>query len=150
MSLVENIKNDMKKAMKARAELKLSVLRMLVTAIKNKQIELKVQEDLPDEQIVQVIKSEVKKRQDAISSYSEGGREDLANKEKEELEILNEYLPKQMSEEAVEKAVAEVVSSIGEVGEQDFGKVMGAVMAKLKGQADGGMVNQVVKRLLSK
>ena len=148
MSLIDNITSDMKEAMKAKSELKLSVLRMLKSAIKNKQIELKTQEDLKEEQIIQVIKSEAKKRQDSIVSYSDGGRKELADKEKQEFEILSEYLPKQMSGEAVKVVVKKIVASLGEVGPTDFGRVMGAAMKELKDKADGTIVSKAVKKVL--
>ena len=139
----------MKEAMKTKSELKLSVLRMLKSAIKNKQIEFKTQDDLKETQVIQVIKSEAKKRQDSIASYTDGGRQELADKEKQELEILSEYLPEQMSDEAVSAVVKKVVADLGEVGPADFGRVMGAAMKELKGQADGNMVSAAVKKVLN-
>ncbi|MCD4761509.1 GatB/YqeY domain-containing protein, partial [bacterium] len=121
---VEQISNDLKKAMKQKDELRLSVLRMLKTAIKNKQVELKTQENLKDNIVIQVIKSEAKKRQDSIVSYIDGGRQELADKEKQEFEILSEYLPEQMSEEEVRKVVFDVTGKLGDIGPADFGKVM--------------------------
>lgn len=146
---VEQINNDLKQAMKQKDELKLSVLRMLKTAIKNKQVELKTQENLRDTEVIHVIKSEAKKRQDSIASYAEGGRQDLADKEKQEFEILSEYLPEQMSEEEVRKVVLDVAGKLGNIGPADFGKVMGAVMGKLKGQADGAIVKKLVEKVIN-
>ena len=139
----------MKEAMKTKSELRLSVLRMLKTAIKNKQVELKTREDLKETQVIQVIKSEAKKRQDSVVSYTDGGRQELADKEKQELEILREYLPKQMSEEAVNETVGKIVASLDDVGPADFGRVMGMAMKELKDKADGNMVSEAVKKALN-
>ena len=148
MSLVENITNDMKQAMKARAELQLSVLRMLLAALKNKKIELKSADELTDEQAVQVVKSEIKKRRDAITSYTAGKRDDLANKEKSELSVLEQYMPAQMSKVEIESVVKEIVSQMEDVKPSDFGRVMGQVMGRTKGQADGTVVSEAVKKVL--
>ena len=150
MSLLNTINEDLKTAMKAKAEMDLAVLRMLISSIKNKKIELKKQEDLNDDEVVAVIKSEVKKRKDSIESYKAGNRDDLAQNEEAEIEVLKKYLPEEMSEDAVQEVVKEVISSMGEVTMQDFGKVMGASMAKLKNQADGSVVQKVVKEELTK
>ena len=148
MSLVENITNDMKQAMKARDELQLSVLRMLLAALKNKKIELKSADELTDEQAVQVVKSEIKKRRDAITSYTAGKRDDLANKEKSELSVLEQYMPAQMSKVEIESVVKEIVSQMEDVKPSDFGRVMGQVMGRTKGQADGTVVSEAVKKVL--
>jgi uncharacterized protein YqeY len=147
--LKEKINNDLKEAMRAKDKLTLSVLRMLNTAVKNKEIAARKGEDvfLTDEQVGEVIASEVKKRKDAIMEYEKGGRVDLADKEKKEIAILEKYLPEQASDEEIEKIAREVVSSDG-IG--NFGKIMGQAMAKLKGRADGGRVGEVVKRVLGK
>ena len=148
--LFNEINNNLKIAMKEKRELERGALRMLLAALKNKNIELGSGEKLADEQIFQVIKSEVKKRKDSVNSFIAGNRQDLADKEKEEIEILKKYMPAELSKEEIEKAVAEVISSLGEVSMGDFGKVMGAVMGKLKNQADGNTVNKIVKKALSK
>lgn len=149
MSLVEVITNDIKEAMKAKEAVRLSALRMLLAALKNKKIELKQEDDLNDEQTIQIIKSEIKKRKDSITAYTEGGREDLAKKENTELDILNKYMPEQMSEKAVGAVVKKIVASLGDVGPTDFGRVMGAAMKELKGQADGNIVSAAVKQALN-
>lgn len=152
MSINDQIKENLKQAMRDKNEIKLSVLRMLTGAIRNKEISLRetgAEVELSDEQVQDVIKSEVKKRNDAISSYESGGRADLAAKEKEEAGILEEYLPPQLSEEEIEKEVRELIAGLGEVGSSDFGKVMGQAMAKLKGRADGNKVTAAVKKCLN-
>ena len=95
-----------------------------------------------------VLKSEVKKRRDSITAYTEGNRKDLADHEKKEIEILDKYLPEVMSEEDVEKIVKDVISEQGEATMADFGKIMGLAMGKTKGQADGNVVSSMVKKLL--
>ena len=147
----DQIKEDLKQAMRGKDELALSVLRMLVGAIRNKEISLRetgAEVELSDEQVQEDIKSEVKKRNDAIGSYESGGRADLAEKEKNEVKILEKYLPPQLSEEEIEKEVRELIAGLGEVGPSDFGKVMWQAMAKLKGRADGGKVTAAVKKVL--
>ncbi len=147
-SLVEKIQDDLKLAMKSKNSFDLSVLRMLITALKNKKIELVAKDGLDDGQAVAVVKSEVKKRQDAAALYDQGGRAELAEKERAEIEVLKRYLPEQMDEQTIEKIVKEVVAGFGEAGPGDFGKVMGSAMAKLKGRADGKTVQDIVKRVL--
>ncbi|MFH1745105.1 MAG: GatB/YqeY domain-containing protein [bacterium] len=148
MSKFEEINNNLKDAMRVKNELELSTLRMIIATIKNKKIELKQGDDLNDEQIVAVIKTEIKKRKDSILAYEQGSRPDLADKEKKEIEILTKYVPEQMSEEEIKKIAREIISS-GEFSANDLGKAMGAVMGKLKGQADGGAINAIVKKILS-
>ncbi len=150
MSIQEKIKQDLKSAMQEKAEFKLSVLRMLVSAIRNKEISERKggEAELSDDQVIAVIKSEVKKRKDSAQTYKQGGRDDLAEKEEKEIEILEVYLPEQMSEEEIEKTIKETLAS-SEFGPSDFGKAMGAVMPKLKGQADGGVVSAILKKVLN-
>jgi len=145
--LEEKIKEDLKSALKGKDELKASVLRMLIADIKNLSIEKK--EDLSEDEVQAAVKSAVKKRKDSIESYKSGGRDELAQKEEDEIKILEEYLPEQMGEDEVAQIVEEVISGMGEVSHADFGKVMGVAMGKLKGQADGNVVSKVVKEKLS-
>jgi len=149
-NLLDQIKADLKEAMKAKEELRLSVLRMMITAIRNKEIALRKGEDivLSDEQISEVITSEVKKRKDSIESYTSGGRNDLAEIEKNEIEILAKYLPEQMTEEDLEAVVDDVVKSKSENSTVAFGAVMGEVMSRVKGKADGTAVSAMVKKKL--
>ena len=152
MSKVTEINDDFLTAFKAKQTLTVSVLRLLKTALTNKAIEQKIDKDgeLSDEDVLSVIKSEMKKRKDSYTSYTEAGRDDLASQEEEEMKVLEKYLPEQMSEAEVKKIVEGVVTSIGATGPADFGKVMGATMAQLKGQADGDVVSLAVKDVLSK
>lgn len=149
MALLETINSDLKNAMRAKSTTELSVLRMLITAVKNKMIELKLSE-MNDEKVLEVIKSEVKKRKDSIKAYIDGGRQDLVDIEEAEIKVLSKYLPEQMSEEDLEAKVKAVVGSVEGASMQDFGKIMGQVMGALKGQADGDRVSAVVKKLLAK
>lgn len=153
MTFKEKIQNDTKEAMKAKDELKLSVLRMLSSAIKNKELEKRAktgkEEALNDEEVVASIRSEAKKRKDATEEFEKGGRRDLAEKETAELKILENYLPAEMPDEDLEKIAKEVVAGLGEVTQKDFGRVMGEVMKRMKGEAGGDRVSAAVKKLLS-
>jgi len=144
-SLLDKIQADMKAAMKEKKALELSVLRMLSAAAKNKQIELKA-EVLSDDQLIGVIKSEVKKRKDSAEQYKTGRRDDLADKELAEITILMKYLPEQLSGADIAKAVDEVIAELGEGA--NFGAIMGQTMAKLRGQADGNAVREAVNKKL--
>jgi len=148
---LEQIKADLKEAMRAKEELRLSVLRMMISALRNKEITLRKGEDvsLTDEQVLEVITSEVKKRKDSIKSYQDGGRDDLAENEKKEIEILSKYLPEQMTEEELEAVVDDVIKSKSENSTVAFGAIMGEVMSRVKGKADGSLVTTIVKKKLS-
>jgi len=162
MSLKEKIQVETKKAMQAKDRLKVSVLRMLMAAVFNKEKEKRIklsksEEDLKkldelskltDEETTEVISSEVKKRKDSIEQYEKGNRQDLADQEKKELEILMEYLPEQMSEEEIRKLVKAEIEKLGASGPKDTGKVMGAAMSQLKGKAEGNLVNKIVQEEL--
>lgn len=148
MGLYEGIIGDLTKAMKGRDKERLSVLRGLKAEIKNKQVELRL-EDLTDEQIFGVIKSEVKKRKEAIEKFVEGSRQDLAAKEEAELKMLFGYLPPQLSEEEIKEILAQVIQEVSASGPKDLGKVMKSAMAKFEGRADGREVNRLARELLS-
>lgn len=149
-SLFETINNDLKSAMKEKRELDLLVLRMLIAALKNKQIELSGSKanELTETEIIAVIKTEIKKRKDSVTAYEDGKRIDLADKEKREILILEKYLPKQMSEQEIEKIVRDIAASSGIDSMQGFGQLMGQAMGKLKNQTDGNTVSIVVKKVL--
>lgn len=148
MKLQDKINEDLKNAMRNKDTETLSTLRMLSSAIKNKQIAL--QQDLTEEDILGVIASQAKQRKDSIEQYKTGGREELAQKEEAELKILNAYLPAQMSEEEIKTIVATTIEKINAVGPQDMGKVMQALMPQTKGKADGALVSKIVKEALNK
>lgn len=142
------INNDLKNAMREKNELTVSVLRMLIASLKNKLISLVGQSELSDDEVMAVVKSEVKKRKDSIEAYLQGGRNDLAEKEEAEIAILNKYLPAAMSEEELEKIVREVIATIPDASAAKFGQIIGQVMAKAKG-ADGSAVSAMVKKVLA-
>jgi len=162
--LRQKIQEELKETLKEKKETKLSTLRMLIAAIINKEKEkryklskekpelsekeLEKESQLNDEQVLEVIFSEAKKRKEAILEFEKGGREDLAKKEKAELEVLEKYLPEQLSEEEIKKIVKEAIEKTGAKEMKDIGKVMAELMPKTKGKADGGLVSKVVKELL--
>ncbi len=136
--------------MKAGDILKVSTLRMAQSAVKNKEIQLlKKDSGLSDEEIAEVIKSEVKKRRDSIEEFTKAGRTELAEKEKVELEILKAYLPPEISDEDLERILKEGVREAGAAGEKDFAKVMKVSMPILKGKASGDRISVTLKKLLS-
>ena len=147
MGLEEKLRNDMKDALKTGQKEKLSTLRTALAQVKDERI--KKRTDLSDEDIIAVLMRAVKSRKDSIEMYKQGGRQDLVDKETAELEVLQSYLPEQMSEEEIKKVIAEIVESSGAADMKDIGKVMGPVMAKLKGKADGKLVQQIARSLLS-
>ena len=145
MSLKEKIIADLKDAMRSGDTVKRDTLRFLDSAIKNAEIEKKKREEgLSEEEILEVISRSVKQRNDSIRQYTDGGRPELAEKEKIELEILKAYLPEQMSEDEIRKIVKEIISSAGSVSASDMGKIMGQAMGKMKGIADGNVVRKIV------
>ncbi len=149
MSLKQKIANDLKEAMKAGDALKRDTLRMIDSMIKNVEIEkMKKDTGLQDNEVMEVISRAVKQRKDSILQYETGGRADLAEKEEEEVKILMEYLPKQLSEEEVRSIVRNVVAETGASGKADIGKVMGTAMGRVKGQADGNLVKKIAEEEL--
>ncbi len=146
MALMEKIMQDMKEAMKSKEKERLSTIRMLVSEIKKRQIDSGKEFD--DNDILGVIKSMVKSREDSIKAYREGGREDLAEKEEREVEVLKAYLPKQLSEEEIAKIVEDAIKESGAQTVRDMGKVMKIVMGKYGSQVDGKTVNRIVKEKL--
>ena len=145
MPLQQTIDEDLKKAFKAKQEVKVSVLRMLKAAIQNKAIENKV-DNLEDKEIESVVQKELKKHKDSIAAFEKADRQDLAVREKEELEVLSEYMPEMMSEEEVAVIVDEVVAQDKKAG---FGQIMKQVMAKAQGKAEGQVVQVLVKKKLN-
>lgn len=136
--------------MKAGDTLKRDTLRMLDAMIKNTEIEkLKKEEGLSDAEIVEVLSRAVKQRRDSVEQYEKGGRADLADKEKKEIEIISAYLPEQLGEDKIREIVKEVIAQTGAASKADIGKVMGQAMGRLKGQADGNAVKKIVEELLN-
>lgn len=146
--IFEKIQADLKTALKEKDRLEVSTLRFLVAALKDKEIELQKRGELSDEEVTGVIRKQVKQRQESIEAYQKGKRDDLADKEKKEAEILGNYLPQEISPKELEKAVLAAIEKTGAGGPQDFGKVMGMVMGQLKDRADGSSVSKMVKEKL--
>lgn len=146
MSLLETLNNDMKTAMKAKDKETLSVVRMLKSAVMNEQINLG--HDLSEDEEIAVLSRELKQRKDSVAEFKKADRDDLVQSTSDEIKVVEKYLPAQLSEEEVQTIIKETVDQLGANSMADFGKVMGAVMPKLKGQADGKLVNQTVKKLL--
>ena len=145
MNLKEKIISDIKEAMRSGDTVKRDTLRFLDSAIKNTEIEKKKKETgLNDEEVLEVIARSVKQRNDSIKQYTDGGRPELAEKEKAELEILMAYMPEQMNENEIRKVVKEIISATGTISPSDMGKIMGQAMGKLKGKADGNIVRKIV------
>ena len=148
MALKQQIQQDMIAAMKAKEETKVSALRMLKAAI------LKFEtsgdrKEASDSDILAIIGKEAKQRKDASEGFKSGGRMDKAAQEEEEMAVLLTYLPAQMSEEELKKVIQETIAEVGATSKADMGKVMGALMPKVKGKADGGMVNKLVGSFLN-
>ncbi len=154
--LKQQIQTTTTEALKSGDRFLLGTLRMLLASITSKEKEKKYKEkiegdaQLTDEQVLEVIFSEVKKRKDAIVLYEKGNRPELAEREKKEVEILKKYLPEQLSEEELQKLVAESIVATGAKEIKDMGKVMADLNSKIKGKADAGQVSKIVKELLTK
>lgn len=148
MSLKDQITEDMKSAMRAKEALKLGAIRLLLAGIKQKEVDERI--TLDDAGVVAVIEKGLKQRKDAIAQYEAAGRQDLADKEKFEVEVLSAYMPKALSGEEVAAIIAAVVAETGASGPADMGKVMAVVKPKLAGRADMGSVSGLVKAALSK
>jgi len=155
MTFKEKIQKDLNEALKSGQALASVVLRMLLAAILNKEKEkrykLKEEKDvlLTDEETMETIISEIKKRKEAISEYERGERRDLAEKEKKEMIILQKYLPAQLSQEELKGLIKEAIAKVGAQEQKDMGKVMSELMGRIKGRADVGAVSKIVKELLS-
>jgi len=149
----KEIREDLNKAVKEKNSIICSVLRMVLAAISNKEKEKSYKEkreaELTDEEILDVFASEAKKRREAILEFEKAGREKLVQKEKAELEILQKYLPEQLSEEDLKKIVQEAIAKTKAETIKDIGKVMSHVMPQIKGKADGSLVGRITKESLS-
>ncbi len=147
MSLLSKLNDDMKTAMKAKEKETLQVIRMLKASLQNEQI--KVGRDLTDDEELTVLAREMKQRRDSLSEFEKAGREDLAEKAKGEITIVEKYLPAQLTEDEIRQIVAAAIEKTGAASPKEFGKVMGVVMPQVKGKADGNQVNAIVKELLN-
>ncbi|MBI5892810.1 MAG: GatB/YqeY domain-containing protein [Deltaproteobacteria bacterium] len=149
MSIREDLVSQMNQAMRSQDKARLETLRFILSAVKNKEIELKKRtEGLTDEEVLQVISSMIKQRLDSIEQFKKGGREDLAQKEEAELVILKSFMPPQFSREEVKEIVSKIAKDINASGIKDMGRLMKEVMPKIAGKADGKMVSDVVKEAL--
>jgi uncharacterized protein YqeY len=150
MTLKEQILKDFMTAFKAKDMVTKNTLSMVKSEIANAEIDLGVREDgISDEEAIKVIKKAVKQRKDAITQFEEGGNTEMAENEKAELEVLEKYLPEQMSADDVEVKVKEIIEKVGATEAGDLGKVMGAVMAELGAEADGNVVREIASKLLA-
>jgi uncharacterized protein len=152
MSLKDTIKEDMKTAFKAGDTGTRSALTMLLSVIQNRELDKRAKGKEPvltDEEVIEAISSEIRKRKDSAAQYTAGGRPELAESETAEATILMKYMPEQLSEDVVQELIAEAIKSTGAANAKDMGKVMGAVSPKTKGKFDGARVSQLVKEALS-
>lgn len=146
MSLSERLNEDMIQAMKSKDKFKLSTIRMVRSTIKNLEIDLK--RTLDDNEVLDILSREIKQRKDALQEFKKADRDDLAANVEAEIEIIGQYLPEQLSEEEIKVIVQQTIQETGASSKADMGKVMSALMPKVKGRSDGKVVNQVVQQFL--
>ena len=144
---VRQIKSDMKEAMKAGEKEEVSTLRMLISSLNNAKIESGG--ELSDDEVIDVLSTEAKQRKESIEAYRGGGRDDLADKEENELEVVQSYLPEQLDDDEIADIVDEAIEETGAETRSDMGRVMGKVMPQVKGQADGSKVKEIVMEKLA-
>ncbi len=151
MSLKDRIGEEIKSAMKAKDKVRLETVRGIKKAILEKEVALrpKGQDSLTEEQEIELLVQQAKQRRDSIEQYKNAGRDDLAEKESQELAIIETYLPKQLDDSEIESILDEIIASVGATSAKDLGKVMGATMKQLKGKADGKKIQAMVKSKLS-
>jgi uncharacterized protein len=148
MSLLERLNNDMKQAMKNKEKDKLSVIRMIKATMQNEAIKLGKQE-LSEEEELTVLSREMKQRKDSLHEFDKAGRNDLVEKLQQEITVVEIYMPKQLSEEEIADIVKQAIVDVDATSKADMGKVMSAIMPKVKGKADGSLVNKLVQQHLS-
>lgn len=146
MSLIERLTEDMKLAMKAKDQVRLSVIRMVRAAIKNAEIEKG--RPLTDDDVITVLHRELKQRRDSLHEFEKAGRQDLVDKVNAEIEVLTQYLPAQLSDEELLELIRNAVQEVGATSKKDLGNVMRVLMPKVKGRADGKRVNALVQQVL--
>ncbi|EOH86565.1 GatB/YqeY domain-containing protein [Enterococcus pallens] len=146
MSLLTRLNEDMKQAMRSKDKESLQVIRMLKAAVQNEQIN--TGQELSEDEELTVLSREMKQRRDSLTEFEKADRTDLADKVKKEIVIVEKYLPAQLSEDEIRSIVSDAIAKTGAASPKEFGKVMGAVMPKVKGKADGNQVNAIVKELL--
>jgi uncharacterized protein YqeY len=148
MSLKDRITEDMKEAMRAKQADRLSTIRMLLAACKQKEVDERIV--LDDTAVISIVDKLIKQRKDSVAAFAQAGRTDLVDKESAEIRVLEAYLPQRLSEQQIADEVARIVTAIGATGPGDMGKVMGAAKAQLGGMADMSLVSAAVKRALAK
>ncbi len=146
MNLEDRLKEDLKDAMKRRDDVRVRTIRMILATVKN--LEVEKGGKLSEDEMLEALNKEAKKRREAIEQYRKGGREDLAEMEEKELEVITSYLPAQMSDEEIERLAQETIEKLEAKSLKDLGKVMKEIMPKVKGRADGRKVNEIVRKLL--
>ena len=146
MQLKQRLYEDLKKAMKTKDEIRTRTLRLIISSIKT--LEVEKMAEATDDDVFRVLSKECRKRVEAIEAYKKGGREDLANEEQRELEIIKSYMPKQLSEEELKEIVKNAVEETGSSSIKDLGRVMKVLMPRVKGRADGKTVNNIVRQIL--
>jgi len=146
MNLSERLNDDMKQAMKDREKFKLSAIRMIRSSIKNQEIDLK--RPLDDNEVLDILSREIKQRKDSLQEFEKAGRDDLAKDIAAEIEIISVYLPVQLTEEEIKEIVQQTIQETGASSKAEMGKVMTALMPKVKGRADGKLVNTLVQQFL--
>jgi uncharacterized protein YqeY len=147
MNLAERLNEDMKQAMKSGEKFRLSTIRLVRAAIKNQEIELR--RPLDDSDVIQVVSRELKQRRDSLPDFQRAGRDDLVANVSAEIDIISQYLPEQLTEEEIKDIVKQTMQETGASSKADLGKLMGVLMPKVKGRADGKLVNQIVQQSLS-
>ena len=147
MNFLDRLNHDLKEAMRSKDKVRLSVIRMVKGAMQNEAIQFK-KDMLTEDEALTVLLREVKQRKDSLQEFEKANRQDLAAKLQEELQILDEYMPEQLSEDELRKIVSQVIEETGATSKKDIGKVMSYVLPKVKGEADGGIVNKIVQQLL--
>jgi len=147
MALKQHIQTELSEAMKAKDEIKVSVLRMLKASIMKFEVEGE-RKEATDDDIMKLIQREIKSRRDSVEQFKNGNRFEMAKAEEKEIEVLMAYMPAQLSEEEISKIVKEVIEEVGAKQKSDMGRVMGALMPKVQGQADGTLVSKIVNSLL--
>ena len=145
MSILERIDSDLKVAMKSSEKIKVSTLRMVKASLKNLEIE---KGELSDDDVIGVLSTQAKQRRESISEFEKGGRQDLADQEREELAVILSYLPEQLSEEELTGIILETIKETGASSLKDMGRLMKSLMPRVKGRADGKLVSRKVKELL--
>ncbi|UCH81783.1 MAG: GatB/YqeY domain-containing protein [Nitrospiraceae bacterium] len=146
MSVIETISDDLKRALKAGNKTKVSILRMIMSTVRNREIEKKA--PLDDDEVTAIVKTFVKRGKESIEQFEKAGRSELVEKEKQELAVIQNYLPKQLSEEETRSMISDIVNAVGAQGPKDMGKVMKELMRQSAGQIDGRLANKLLKEIL--